>query len=148
VRWAAHHWRERFRALWHPEESPWRLALSLAVGVFISFTPFYGVQTLLSVVVAAVCRLNTPATIAGTWINLPWFAPFVYAGALKLGAAILPDLHGLRGMSVALLVGTTILGTAAGVVTYVVALGLIARRRRRLRGDPPVDPHGDRRRAA
>jgi len=29
------------------------------------------------------------ATITGTWINLPWFAPFIYAFSLKLGEAVL-----------------------------------------------------------
>jgi hypothetical protein len=127
-------WRERLRALVRLDERPWRLALALAIGVFISFTPFYGLQTLLSILVATLFRLNPAVTVAGTWIHLPWFAPFVYAGALKLGAAILPDLQGLTGMSLALLLGTTILGTAAGVVTYVVAFGVITSRRRRREG--------------
>jgi uncharacterized protein (DUF2062 family) len=29
------------------------------------------------------------ATITGSWINLPWFAPFIYAFCLKLGEAVL-----------------------------------------------------------
>jgi uncharacterized protein len=137
-------WRERAHALLHLDDRPWRIALSLAVGAFISFTPFYGLQTVLSIVAATLFRLNTAATVAGTWINLPWFAPFVYAGALKLGAALLPELRGLTGMSLALLLGTTILGAAAAVITYVVAFGVIsARRSRRQRRD-----RGDDRRAA
>jgi len=122
---------DRLRPLLHLEDDPWRIALSLAVGVFISVTPFWGLQTVLSLVLAAAFRLNKAATLAGTWINLPWFAPFVYAGALKLGGALAPELHGLGGMSVALLLGTTILGAAAGAVTYVVALSVLRRRRLR-----------------
>jgi len=57
--------------------------------------------------------LNSPLTIAGTWLNLPWFAPFVYAGAVKIGSALLPDLSGVAGWSVWLLVGSTTLGLAA-----------------------------------
>src|SRR5688572_29155867 len=98
--------RERFRALLHLDDPPWRVALALAVGVFISFTPFVGFQTLLALLVAAACRLNAAVLVTGTWLNLPWFMPFVYAGALKLGAALLPDLHGLGGWSLALLIGT------------------------------------------
>jgi hypothetical protein len=70
----------RFRGVLHLDDPPWRLALSLAVGVFISFTPFYGLQTVLAIGAAVALRLNRAATVAGTWLNLPWFAPVVYAG--------------------------------------------------------------------
>jgi uncharacterized protein len=119
----------RLRPLLRLDDEPWRIALSLAVGVFISFTPFWGLQTILSLVVAAVFGLNQAATLAGTWINLPWFAPFVYVAALRLGGVIVPQLSGLGGMSVALLIGTTILGAGAGALTYVIALSLLRRRR-------------------
>ena len=78
-----HQWRQWLAMVVSLDESPWRMALALAVGVFISFTPFWGFQTLLALVVATVGRLNPALTIAGTWLNLPWFAPFVYAGAVK-----------------------------------------------------------------
>lgn len=127
---------DRLRPLLHLEDASWRIALSLAVGVFISVTPFWGLQTILSLLVATVFGLNKAATVTGAWINLPWFAPFVYAGALKLGGALAPQLSGLGGMSVALLIGTTILGAGAGGLTYVVALSVLRRRR------PPVpDDH-------
>jgi uncharacterized protein (DUF2062 family) len=128
---------DRLRDVVHLDDPPWRLALSLAVGVFISFTPFYGLQTILAFAVAVVARLNRAATITGTWLNLPWFAPFVYGGALKLGALLLPDLHGLSGLSVTLLIGTTLLGVVAGILTYVIALPLIARRHARRAARPP-----------
>src|SRR5688500_15348865 len=120
--------RERFVTALH-EERPWRVALALSVGVCISFTPFYGAQTILALLVATLLRLNRAITVTGTWMNLPWFAPFIYAGAIKLGTVLLPDLHGWSGISAALLVGTTILSMAAAAVTYVVALAIIARRR-------------------
>ena len=81
----------RFRETLHLDDPTWRLALSLAVGVFISFTPFYGLQTLLAVGIAMLCRLNRAATVAGAWLNLPWFAPLIYAGALRFGTLLLPD---------------------------------------------------------
>ncbi|HEY3067295.1 MAG TPA: DUF2062 domain-containing protein [Methylomirabilota bacterium] len=121
----------RFRNALHLDDPPWKIALALAVGVFISCTPFYGLQTLLSIAVAWVLRLNRAATVAGAWLNLPWFAPFVYAGALAVGAAIMPHVKGVAGQSLTLLVGTTIVGAVAAVVTYAVALALIRRRRAR-----------------
>ena len=146
---------ERLRDLLHLDDPPSRLALALAVGVFISCTPLYGAQTLLALLVTTVARLNKAATVLGTWLNLPWFAPFLYAAALKIGARVLAevrnreaeslavrfgtplrvplqDLAGvLPDISLALVIGTTVVGLVAGVATYVVAFGIIRRRRAR-----------------
>jgi uncharacterized protein (DUF2062 family) len=126
-------WRARLGALLPGEESPWRTALGVAVGVFLSFTPFWGFQTLLALLLATVLGLNRAVTVAGTWLNLPWFAPFVYAGAVKLGSLMLPDLSGLAGLSAYLLVGSTTLGLAAGVLSWVIVFGVMRLRRHRRR---------------
>ena len=143
----------RLSALLRLDDPPWRIALALAVGVFISCTPFYGLQTLLSLAVAAGCRLNQAATVTGAWLNLPWFVPVVYGAALWVGGLLVPGEPGrdaaevagllaaswrvswreavalLHGVSLALLVGTTLVGAVAGAVTWVIAFGLIRRRR-------------------
>jgi uncharacterized protein (DUF2062 family) len=129
--------RERFLALLHLDDPPWRVALALAVGVFISFTPFLGFQTLLALLVAAVFRLNAAVVVTGTWLNLPWFMPFVYAGALKVGALLLRGPDSLGDWSLALLIGTTLLGLGAAAVTFVVAFGVMRRRWKRRRQRPP-----------
>ncbi|MGH9249317.1 MAG: DUF2062 domain-containing protein, partial [Acidimicrobiales bacterium] len=88
-------------------------------------------------------------------LNLPWFAPFVYGAALKVGGVLVPDPDGARDawlaylvehpgrltwsdmlalfqeVSVPLLVGTAVIGVAAGLATYVVALRVISARRAR-----------------
>jgi uncharacterized protein len=157
----------RLRAVLQLDDPPWRLSLALAVGVFIGCTPFYGVQTLLAILVATLGRLNKAATVAGAWLNLPWFAPFVSAAALYVGTLVIPGTgtrpedalailtappHRLsvddiaqvvQDLSVALLVGTAIVGLVASAVTYGLALWLITARRRR--GAAPIS---DRRRAA
>jgi uncharacterized protein (DUF2062 family) len=89
--------RERVTGILHLDEEPSRLAMGLAVGVFIGLTPFFFLHTLLAVAVALVFRLNMAATITGAWINLPWFAPFVYAFCLKLGEAVLSGDFRLAG---------------------------------------------------
>jgi len=113
------------------DDAPWRIALALAVGVFISCTPTFGFQTLLALLIATVTRLNRAATVTGVWINLPWVTPFVYAGALKLGSVILPDRGGMSGFWLMLLVGTSIIGAAAALVTYCVSYGALSWRRRK-----------------
>ena len=153
MRWALAGLGARFRELLHFDDPPRRLAGALAVGVFISCTPFWGLQTVLAVVVAAVLRLNRAATILGTWLNLPWFAPLVYGAAIKIGLLVAPGLREadaasfdllirdpgalswstvwswLRSSSMTLLVGSTIVGLVAGGATYAIALTALARRR-------------------
>jgi len=141
----------RLGAVLRLDDPPWRGALALAVGVFISCTPFWGLQTLLSLLVATIFRLNRAVTVTGAWLNLPWFAPVVYGFALQIGALVLPDLHGadvaeivellrmssalsaadmlelFRSVSLALLIGTAAVGTVAGALTYVGALVFLKR---------------------
>jgi uncharacterized protein (DUF2062 family) len=159
----------RLQAALRLDDPPHRIALALAVGVFISCTPFWGFQTILAVLVAMLLRLNRAATIAGAWLNLPWFAPFVYGASIKVGEAFLPagravatpltDLvrqpgglswpslwEWLHGVSLALLLGSVVVGAAAGAVTYFIAFGLIARRRAG-RGVGPGDDSSHRRAA-
>jgi uncharacterized protein (DUF2062 family) len=131
---------ERLRGVLQLDDPPWRIALALAVGVFISCTPTFGVQTLLALVIATVARLNRVATVTGVWINLPWVSPFVYAGALQVGRAILPDQTGFSGFWLMLSVGTTLIGAVAGAVTYVAAYGALSLRRRKRAA---VDNAGD-----
>ena len=158
MRWSFASLGARFRELLHLDDPPRRLAVALAVGVFISCTPFWGLQTLLAIAVAAVFRFNRAATILGTWLNVPWFAPFVYGAAIKIGLLVAPGLREadaasfdlllrdpaalswatvwswLRGSSLPLLVGSTIVGLVAAGATYAIALTALARRRRR---EPP-----------
>ena len=153
MRWVPAGLGARFRELLHFDDPPRRLAGALAVGVFISCTPFWGLQTILAVVVAAVLRLNRAATVLGTWLNLPWFAPLVYGAAIKIGLLVAPGLREadaasfdlllrdpsalswgtvwswLRGSSMTLLVGSTIVGLVAGGATYAIALTALSRRR-------------------
>jgi uncharacterized protein len=81
--------RERATHVLHLDEEPSRLAAGVATGVFIGVTPFYGLHTLLALGAAYVFRLNKAATIMGAWLNLPWFAPFVYGFCLRFGEAVL-----------------------------------------------------------
>ena len=134
---------DRYRGVLQLDDAPWRIALSLAVGVFISCTPTWGFQTLLALVIATVTRLNRLATLTGVWINV--VPPLVYAGALMLGSVILPDRYGISGFWLMLLVGTSIIGAVAGVVTYLVSYGALSLRRRQRAlgpGDPPPAARG------
>lgn len=64
--------RPLFKHLLHLDESPRRTAVAFSIGVFIAFSPTYGLHTLSVILCAWACRLNAVALLAGSLINNPW----------------------------------------------------------------------------
>lgn len=56
----------------HLHEPPHRTALAFAVGVFIAFSPAYGLHTLSAIFCAWAFRLNLIALMTGSFLNNPW----------------------------------------------------------------------------
>lgn len=150
----------RLRVLLQVDDSPTRVALAFALGVFVSFSPFLGIHTGISLGLAFLFRLNRVAILIGTWVNNPWTIAPVYTAGTLLGCAILGvktaglgavdwSLHGrafyeallagFRPFVVPFLVGNLLLAAAAGVVTYFVLRHVLERRGR------AADPAGTRR---
>ena len=71
-------------------DTPHRIALGSAIGVFIAWLPLMGIQLLLGAVVARCCRANVLASVPWSFITNPLTAvPFYYAH-YRLGALIWP----------------------------------------------------------
>jgi uncharacterized protein (DUF2062 family) len=70
-------------------DTPERIALAFAIGVFFGFSPFLGLQTLAGISLAFCFRLSRVAVLLGTWVNLPWIVPLYYAAVTELGARML-----------------------------------------------------------
>ena len=64
--------RSYLRQILHLNESPHRTALAFAVGVFIAFSPTYGLHTLSVVFCTWAFRLNFLALMVGAGINNSW----------------------------------------------------------------------------
>ena len=62
---------QRLRWLWHQDGSPGHRARGLAAGVFTGCLPFFGLQIVLGVALAATIRGNRILAAAGTWISNP-----------------------------------------------------------------------------
>ncbi len=67
-------------------ESPHRVSLSFAVGVFLGILPFTGV--LAAIAIAWALRLNKAAAILGSAITNTWLGLIVLGFAVKIGAAL------------------------------------------------------------
>ena len=53
------------------DDPPERTALAFSIGVFITFSPFLGLHTIIATVLAFVFRFNKVAIYTGTYINNP-----------------------------------------------------------------------------
>ena len=61
-------------------------AFSIALGVFIGFSPFWGFHTLLVISLSVLFKLNKVLAFIASNVSLPPFIPFIIAAALFLGA--------------------------------------------------------------
>ncbi|HKR01956.1 MAG TPA: DUF2062 domain-containing protein [Pyrinomonadaceae bacterium] len=83
--------RSTVRRLLAIDDPPERTALAFSIGVFIAFSPFLGLHTIMATVLAFAFRFNKIAIYAGTFINNPFLTlvPIILAsyatGALLLG---------------------------------------------------------------
>ena len=90
--------RQSFRRLLAVDDPPERTALAFSIGVFIAFSPFLGLHTIMATAVAFAFRFNKIAIYTGTFINNPFLtlAPIIVAsyalGALVMGRPLaLPE---------------------------------------------------------
>lgn len=136
--------------LFHVDDSPSRVALAFAVGVFIAFFPILGIHTGMAIVIAIAFRLNKVALLVGTFTNNPWTVAPMYSAGTLLGClffGVSPSslgavdwslsgpafyeslLAGLRPLVLPFVVGNLALGTVAAAAVYVLVRPLLARRR-------------------
>jgi hypothetical protein len=72
-------------------DTPHRIALGLACGVFVSFTPFFGLHFFLAAGLAWAVRANVLASLLGTLFGNPLTFPAIAWVSLALGRRILGD---------------------------------------------------------
>ena len=82
--------RSLLKQVLHLRESPQRTALAFAIGVFIAFSPTYGLHTVMVLFCTWALGLNFIALMAGNIVNNPWtMVPILgatyWVGALLLG---------------------------------------------------------------
>jgi uncharacterized protein len=82
-------WRRWADALLHIDDTPPRTAAAFALGVFLGFSPFLGLHTVLGLLLAFVLDLNRVAVMLGVYSNLPWIIAAYYALATAAGALLL-----------------------------------------------------------
>jgi len=86
-------WRRAIEYLAHRvrrlPDTPHRIALGVAIGVYVSFTPFFGIHVGAAMALAWVLRANVVASLIGTLAGNPATIPLIAPIALGLGRKIL-----------------------------------------------------------
>ena len=86
----SHVFRDTFRRLLALDDPPERTALAFSIGVFIAFSPFLGLHTIMALVLAFLFRFNKVAIFTGTFVNNPFLTlvPIILA-SYAVGAFVL-----------------------------------------------------------
>ena len=66
-------------------DTPHKIATGIAVGVFCSFTPFFGLHVFLAILLAYLLNGNIVAALLGTFFGNPITWPFIASFSIKLG---------------------------------------------------------------
>jgi uncharacterized protein (DUF2062 family) len=94
--------REAFRRLLAVDDPPERTALAFSIGIFIAFSPFLGLHTIMATLIAFIFRFNKIAIYTGTFVNNPFLTlvPIIAAsyalGALLMGRPLSLSEEGWR----------------------------------------------------
>ncbi len=81
--------RDRLREILTIKDSPHRLAVAFAVGVFIGMSPLLGLHTVLGIIFAWAFNLNRIVTITGVFVTNPWTIVPIYTFSTWVGAKCL-----------------------------------------------------------
>ena len=136
------------------QTTPESLARGVALGLFISTTPTFGVQTFIALFLAAVLRCSKICAVVAAQLSNALTAPFIFLGTYYLGAVIMgtpfdrsrlnglldgfewgslwtsglsvfaPLWDGFRDVFVALWVGGLIVGVVLAAMGYFLVLGI------------------------
>lgn len=102
-------WGRAASYIWHRlrrlPDPPHKIARGVAVGIFVSFTPFFGFHFLLAAGLALLVQGNMLAALLATFVGNPLTFPFIATISLEVGNAILnlpggmPLAHVVRAFS-------------------------------------------------
>jgi len=138
--------KERLRQVLSLKDSPQRIAVSFAVGVFIGMSPLLGAHTVLGILIAWRFRLNKLVTLIGVYVTNPWTIIPIYTFGTWMGAklvgldSIIPyidwshiTLSGLMSsfhhLLLPFIVGNVLLGLVSAVFSYFLIYEAVKRNR-------------------
>jgi len=82
-------WKRAGAYVWHRlrrlPDTPHKIARGVGIGVFVSFTPFFGFHFVVAVALSLLIRGNVLASVLATFFGNPITFPFIAGASLTLG---------------------------------------------------------------
>ncbi|MBI5142909.1 MAG: DUF2062 domain-containing protein [Nitrospirae bacterium] len=139
--------RESLRQVLAVDDTPHRIALAFAIGVFIAMSALLGLHTILGLAIAHLMRLSKRVMLVGVYVNNPWtmvpiFTFCVWIGLLFTGGdAKVPAIdwgnlslkslmNDCAHLILPFVVGTTVVGIVSAVAGYVMLKQAVIRYRK------------------
>lgn len=124
------------------KETPHRISVAFALGVFVGMSPFLGVHTLLGIAFSWIFRLNKIVTLIGVYVTNPWTIIPIYTFGTWVGAKllgineILPEIdwahitfmgfiNTFSHLVKPFVVGTIVIGTIAALFSYILIFNAV-----------------------
>ncbi|MEC4685555.1 MAG: DUF2062 domain-containing protein [Nitrospirota bacterium] len=137
---------DRLRIIFSVKETPEKIALAFAVGIFVGISPFLGLHTLMAIAFASVLKLNKLVTLAGAFVTNPFTIIPIYSFATWMGIkmtghentlsqtnfkeiTIINIFSILRELILPFFVGTIVFGLIAGALSYLFVYYILKRMR-------------------
>lgn len=79
---------DRLRAVMKLDDPPQKLAFAFALGVFIAFSPWFGLHILSCILFAWLFRVSKLVVLTASFINNPWTVVPLYGFCIWLGMKI------------------------------------------------------------
>jgi uncharacterized protein len=140
-------YKKQFKKILSLDAHPGHISAGFALGVFISFTPFFGLHTGMAIVMAFIFRLNKVACLSGSWVNTPLTVVPVLAASYKLGEIMLGNKPGafsvtklewsaLKEYASSIILGSSVIGFFAALAGYALCYWLVVAFRKK---DPALE---------
>lgn len=83
------YFRDKFRGIFNVKDTPHRIALAFALGVFMGISPLIGLHYIGGFIIAWLFRLNKLVTLIGVSVNNPWTIVPISSFSVWLGAKLI-----------------------------------------------------------
>jgi len=144
--------RDKLKGILQVKDTPHKIAMSFAFGVFWGMSPLLGIHTIGAFFTAWLLGLNRFIAVVGVYITNPWTIVPIYSFSLWLGIVVtgmkpfLPKieweditfiylLNKLTPLIWPFVIGTFITGTVSGIVSYFIIHNAVVSYRNKFRQD-------------
>ncbi len=83
------YFKDTFRSIFNVKDTPQRIALAFAMGVFMGISPLLGLHYILALFLAWILRLNKLVAVVGVSVNNPWTIVPISSFCVWIGAKLM-----------------------------------------------------------